>query len=62
MYEFNFYGLKDGGKLVDDDISRLIVEGISVNFIVFFEEMGEGEKLKGVGNFMEVVLLLWLNS
>lgn len=40
----------------------LIVEGISVNFIVFFEEIGENKKLFGVGNFIEIVLLFWLNE
>ena len=62
VHEPNFYGLKDGGKLADDDISRLIVEGISANSTAFLEETGEGEKPKGVGNPTEVALLLWLNS
>lgn len=62
VHEPNFYGLKDGGKLADDDISRLISEGISANSTAFLEETGEGEKPKGVGNPTEVALLLWLNS
>lgn len=62
VHEPNFYGLKDGGKLADDDISRLIAEGISANSTAFLEETGEGEKPKGVGNPTEVGLLLWLNS
>lgn len=62
VHESNFYGLKDGGKLADDDISRLIAEGISANSTAFLEETGEGEKPKGVGNPTEVALLLWLNS
>ena len=62
MHEPNFYGLKDGGRLADDDISRLIAEGISANSTAFLEETGEGEKPKGVGNPTEVALLLWLNS
>ena len=49
-------------KLADDDISRLIAEGISANSTAFLEETGEGEKPKGVGNPTEVALLLWLNS
>lgn len=61
VHEPNFYGLKDGGKLADDDISRLIAEGISANSTAFLEETGEGEKPKGVGNPTEVALLLWLN-
>ena len=62
VHEPNFYGLKDGGKLADDDISRLIAEGISANSTAFLDETGEGEKPKGVGNPTEVALLLWLNS
>lgn len=62
VHEPNFYGLKAGGKLADDDISRLIAEGISANSTAFLEETGEGEKPKGVGNPTEVALLLWLNS
>ena len=60
VHEPNFYGLKDGGKLTDDDISRLIAEGISANSTAFLEETGE--EPKGVGNPTEVALLLWLNS
>lgn len=62
VYEPNFYGLKDGGKLADDDISKLVMEGISANSTAFLEETAEGEKPKGVGNPTEVALLLWLNS
>lgn len=62
VYEPNFYGLKDGGKLADDDISKLVIEGISANSTAFLEETAEGEKPKGVGNPTEVALLLWLNS
>lgn len=62
VYEPNFYGLKDGGKLADDDISKLVMEGISANSTAFLEETVEGEKPKGVGNPTEVALLLWLNS
>lgn len=62
VHEPNFYALKDGGKLADDDISKLIAEGISANSTAFLEETGEGEKPKGVGNPTEVALLLWLNG
>lgn len=62
VYEPNFYGLKDGGKLADDNISKLVAEGISTNSTAFLEETVEGEKPKGVGNPTEVALLLWLNS
>lgn len=62
VHEPNFYGLKDGGKLADDDISKLIAEGISTNSTAFLEETGEGGKPKGMGNPTEVALLLWLNG
>lgn len=62
VYEPSFYSLKNGGEVGDDDISQLVVEGISTNSTAFLEEMAEGEKPKGVGNPTEVALLLWLNS
>lgn len=62
VYEPSFYGLKNGGEVGDDDISKLVVEGISTNSTAFLEEIAEGEKPKGVGNPTEVALLLWLNS
>lgn len=62
VHEPNFYGLKEGGKLAGDDISKLVAEGISTNSTAFLEEGTEGEKPKGVGNPTEVALLLWLNS
>ena len=62
VHEPDFYGIKDGKTLSDDDISALIAEGISVNSTAFLEEPVAGEKPKGVGNPTEVALLLWLNS
>lgn len=62
VHEPSFYGLKDGGKLGQDDLSNLIKEGISANSTAFLEETAPGEKPKGVGNPTEVALLLWLNA
>lgn len=62
VHEPSFYALKDRGVLADDDISQLVMEGISANSTAFLEETGEGEKPKGVGNPTEVALLLWLNG
>lgn len=62
IYEPSFYGLKNGGEVGEDDISKLVIEGISTNSTAFLEEIAEGEKPKGVGNPTEVALLLWLNS
>lgn len=62
VHEPNFYSLKKGSLLAADDMSALIAEGISANSTAFLEEVGEGEKPKGVGNPTEVALLLWLNG
>lgn len=62
VHEPNFYGLKDGGELTDSLISKLVIEGISVNSTAFLEELEVGQKPKGVGNPTEVALLLWLNG
>lgn len=62
VYEPNFYGLKGKGELGEDDLSKLVMEGISANSTAFLEEIIPGEKPKGVGNPTEVALLLWLNS
>ena len=62
VYESGFYALKERGILSDDDISKLVMEGISANSTAFLEETDDGGKPKGVGNPTEVALLLWLNS
>ena len=62
VYEPGFYALKERGILSDDDISKLVMEGISANSTAFLEETDDGGKPKGVGNPTEVALLLWLNS
>ncbi|EJX10446.1 plasma membrane calcium-transporting ATPase 3-like isoform 3 [gut metagenome] len=62
VHDTNFYGLEKGCLLAADDISALIAEGISANSTAFLEEVGDGEKPKGVGNPTEVALLLWLNG
>ncbi|MDE5711232.1 MAG: HAD-IC family P-type ATPase, partial [Bacteroides sp.] len=48
--------------LGDDDVSKLVMEGLSANSTAFLEEGVSGERLKGVGNPTEVALLLWLNA
>lgn len=62
VYEPGFYALKERGILSDDDISKLVMEGISANSTAFLEETDDAGKPKGVGNPTEVALLLWLNS
>ena len=46
VHEPNFYGIKNGGNLGDDDISALVAEGISANSTAFLEEAATGEKRK----------------
>ena len=62
VYEASFYGLNNRGDLADDELSRVVMEGISANSTAFLEEVVPGEKVKGVGNPTEVALLLWLNA
>lgn len=62
VYEPNFYGLKNRSEVGEDDLSKLVMEGISANSTAFLEETAGGEKPKGVGNPTEVALLLWLNN
>lgn len=62
VHETKFYGLKESGKLAEDEISNLVKEGISANSTAFLEDGSETGKPKGVGNPTEVALLLWLNS
>ena len=52
------YGLKDG-QLDNTEVSRLMVEGISVNSTAFLD-YSDQQKVKVVGNPTEGALLLWL--
>ena len=52
------YGLKDG-KLDDTEVSRLMIEGISVNSTAFLD-YSDQQKAKVIGNPTEGALLLWL--
>jgi len=62
VHASDFYALKNGGELGDDDVSRLVMEGISANSTAFLEEGVSGGLPKGVGNPTEVALLLWLRA
>lgn len=62
VYESSFYALGKSQLLNNDEISKVIIEDISVNSTAFLEEPEAGGKLKGVGNPTEVALLLWLNQ
>lgn len=59
IYQTNFFNLADQ-KLTNDEVSRLIKEGIAVNSTAFLD-LSE-EKPKTMGNPTEAALLLWLNG
>ncbi len=59
IYQTNFFNLTDQ-KLANDEVSRLIKEGIAVNSTAFLD-LSE-EKPKTMGNPTEAALLLWLNG
>lgn len=60
VYETQFYALKEQ-RIADDNISKLIKEGISVNSTAHLD-FSDTEKIKTLGNPTEAALLLWLNS
>lgn len=59
VYQTRFYELADR-PLGDDELSRLIEEGIAVNSTAFLDF--SDEKVKTLGNPTEAALLLWLND
>lgn len=59
VYETNFYNL-DKQELSDNELSRLIKEGIAANSTAYLDF--SGEKIKTLGNPTEAALLLWLHS
>ncbi|MDR1556109.1 MAG: calcium-translocating P-type ATPase, PMCA-type [Tannerellaceae bacterium] len=58
VHETNFYNLKKQ-ELGDDELSRLIKEGIAVNSTAYLD-LSDG-KIQTLGNPTEAALLLWLN-
>ncbi|MFI3268377.1 MAG: calcium-translocating P-type ATPase, PMCA-type [Rikenellaceae bacterium] len=60
VYETNFYGLNDQ-KLAEDEMSKLIVEGLAVNSTASLD-ISNPEKAKALGNPTEGALLLWLRD
>ncbi|KIO43695.1 MULTISPECIES: calcium-translocating P-type ATPase, PMCA-type [Sanguibacteroides] len=59
VYQTNFYGLEEQ-KTGDNEITRLIFEGIAANTTAFLD-LSEPGKIKTLGNPTEAALLLWLN-
>lgn len=59
VHETFFYAL-DGGRLVGDEYSALVKEGIAVNSTANLNK--EGGVVKTIGNPTEAALLLWLDA
>ena len=62
VYEPNFPGLKDGKEIGEDDLSKLVMEGISANSTAFWRETTRKRSPKAWVILRRVALLLWLNS
>lgn len=60
IYKTDFYALENQ-QLGDNEISKLIKEGISVNSTAFLD-LSEAGKVKTLGNPTEAALLLWLHD
>lgn len=60
VYQTNFPGLTEQ-QLTDDQASKLIREGISVNSTAFLD-YSDPKKIKSLGNPTEAALLLWLHT
>ncbi|GAB6393848.1 MAG: calcium-translocating P-type ATPase, PMCA-type [Bacteroidales bacterium] len=58
VYQTNFYNLNNQ-TLGDDELSRLIKEGIAVNSTAYLDF--SGNEIKALGNPTEAALLLWLH-
>lgn len=59
VYETRFFGLKDQ-KLGEDEMSKVVAEGIAVNSTANLNK--EEGKVKTLGNPTEAALLLWLDA
>ena len=62
VYQTQYYSLGEDQKLADDEMSKAIKEGISVNSTAFLELDKESGKMSVLGNPTEGALLLWLND
>ncbi len=60
IYETNFYSLPEQ-KLGNDEVSKLIKEGIPVNSTAYLD-CSNPDKIKTLGNPTEAALLLWLKG
>lgn len=62
VYQTKYYPLGNEQKLGDDEVSKAVKEGISVNSTAFLEYDEEAKRMNALGNPTEGALLLWLNE
>ena len=59
IYQAHFYGLPDGNRLTDDEMSELVKNSIACNSTAFLDD-SDPENVVAIGNPTEGALLLWL--
>ena len=59
IYQAHFYGLPDGNRLTDDEMSELVKNSIACNSTAFLD-YSDPENVVAIGNPTEGALLLWL--
>ena len=61
VYQAHFYGLPDGDKLADDEVSTIVKESIACNSTAFLDD-SDPSNIVALGNPTEGALLLWLQD
>ncbi len=61
VYQAHFYGLEDGARLIDNEESMIVKEGIACNSTAFIDD-SDPDNAIALGNPTEGALLLWLRD
>ena len=61
VYQAHFYGLENGDRLVDDEVSTIVRESIACNSTAFLDD-SDPDQVVALGNPTEGALLLWLHD
>lgn len=61
VYQAHFYGLENGDRLTDDEMSAVVQESIACNSTAYLD-MSDPQRVKALGNPTEGALLLWLRD
>ena len=61
VYQARFYGLPDGDKFADDEVSAIVRESIACNSTAFLDD-SDPSNIVALGNPTEGALLLWLQD